>query len=242
MKPKQKSKLNFIIDVLMFIVMMAIGGIGLLIKFVLVPGSKIWEIYGENVDLFLWGWDRHQWGSVHLILGYILLGLLVLHIVFHWKQIIVMFKSLITNKSLRIVLTFLFVIVSILFFVFAFILDFEKVSLKRGEGRHRLEHARPEKFESSSVSKEEDVSNISAVKSSHEESNTHSKSSVQVNGSMTLKEVENDYNVPADSIKKFLGIPLRISDYENLGRLRKRYGFHMSDVERFIEKYHQMNK
>lgn len=56
---KHKSKINFIIDTIMFIVMMAIGGIGLLMKFILVPGVKRWEIYGSNVDLFLWGWDRH---------------------------------------------------------------------------------------------------------------------------------------------------------------------------------------
>ena len=80
---KYKSKINFMIDVIMFVVMMVIGGIGFLMKFVLVSGSKSWEIYGEKVDLFLWGWDRHQWGSLHLILGYLLLGLLVLHIVFH---------------------------------------------------------------------------------------------------------------------------------------------------------------
>jgi len=109
--------------------MIAIGGIGLLMKYVLVPESEKWEIYGDNVDLFLWGWDRHRWGSVHLILGYILLGLLVLHIVFHWKQIISMFTNLIHNKSLRVVLIFLFVPISAVLFLFAFVVDFEVVSL-----------------------------------------------------------------------------------------------------------------
>ncbi len=242
MNPKKRAKLNFIIDVLMFIDMMAIAGIGLLIKFFLVPGSKIWEIYGENLDLFLWGWDRHQWGSFHLILGYILLGLLVLHIVFHWKQIMVMFKCLITRKSFRVILTVLFVIISLLFFLFAFIVDINKVVLKRGEGRHSLEHFHSEQDESSSGNVNRNIPQTSAVTPRHKESNTHPESSVQVYGSMTLKGCEDEYQVPADSIKHYLGIPLRISDYESLGRLRKSYGFHMSDVERFIEKYCQMNK
>ena len=239
MNSKQRSKLNFIIDVLMFIDMMAIAGIGLLIKFILVPGSKIWEMYGENLDLFLWGWDRHLLGSFHLILGYILLGLLVLHIVFHWKQIKVMFKCLITKKFIRIVLTVLFLMISLLFFLFAFIVDIDKVALKRGEGRHSVEHFHSAQDESSSSSVEQNELHTSEVLHKHRDSNLHSESTIQVNGSMTLKGLEDEYQVSADSVKDFLGIPLGISDYESLGRLRKKYGFHMSDIERFIEQHHR---
>jgi len=242
MKPTQRSKINFIIDVLMFIVMMAIGGIGLLIKFILVPGSKIWQIYGENLDLLLWGLDRHQWGSIHLILGYILLGLLVLHIVFHWKQIGVMFKCIIAKKSFRIVLTIIFIFLSLLFFLFAFIVEIDKVPLKRGEGRRRLEHVHPHEYERSSTTIEPKMSISPEIGQSEEKSKTHSESSFQVNGKMTLESIATIYKVPADSIKKILDIPLSISDYENLGRLRKRYGFHMSDIERYIEKFKQTHK
>ncbi len=242
MKPTQRSKLNFIIYVLMFIVMMAIAGIGFLMKFVLVRGSQVWEIYGKNLDLLLWGWDRHQWGSFHLILGYILLGLLILHIVFHWKQIGVMFKCLITKKSFRIILTIIFIILSLLFFLFAFFVEIDKVTLKTGEGRHRLEHIHQEEHEQPSTTLKQKMSLSSEVKKSNEENNNHPESSVQVEGRMTLKSIAATYEVPADSIKKFLEIPLSISDYENLGRLRKRYGFHMSDIERFIEKYKQTHQ
>lgn len=242
---KNKSNLNFIIDVLMFIVMMAIGGIGFLMKFILVSGSERWGIYGENVDLFLWGWDRHQWGSLHLILGYILLGLLILHIVFHWKQIKSMFKNLINNRSLRVAFTFIFIIVSILFFLFAFVVDINVSSPQKGEGRNRVELSRP-KIESLSVNKQEkNVSAISSTKPESEENrliehDEHQRdSSIKVYGSMTLRFVANKYNIPADSIKKYLGIPLSLSDNESLGQLRRRYDFHMSDVERFIAKYKQ---
>ncbi|MFO7889931.1 MAG: DUF4405 domain-containing protein [bacterium] len=237
MQSKQRSKLNFVIDVLMFIVMMAIGGIGFLMKFVLVRGSQVWEIYGENLDLLLWGWDRHQWGSLHLILGYILLGLLVLHIVFHWKQIGVMFKCLITKKFFRIILTIILIILSLLFFLFAFIVEIDKVTLKRGEGRHRLEHIHQEEHAQHSTTLKQEMSISSEVKKSIEENNIPPESSAQVEGRMTLYSIEATYKVPADSLKKFLGIPLSCSDRENLGQLRRRYNFHMSDVERYIEKY-----
>jgi hypothetical protein len=217
---KHKSRINFLIDVVMFLMMMAIAGIGFLMKYVLVPGSERWEKYGSNVDLFLWGWDRHQWGALHLILGYILLGLLILHIFFHWKQIIAMFKNLICKKSIRIVLICLFLIVSFFMFLFAFIINVDVVTPKPGEGEHREERSRP-----------------ASEKINHENSVSHHESSIEVVGSMTLKEVENRYHIPADSLKKLLAIPMNLSVHEKLGRLRRAYGFHMSDVERLIEKF-----
>ena len=55
----KKSKINFIIDFLMFIFMFAIAGIGFLIKYFLIPGKERWIKYGSNVDLFLFEMDRH---------------------------------------------------------------------------------------------------------------------------------------------------------------------------------------
>ena len=49
----KKSKLNLILDVLLMLCFAAIVGIGLLMKYVLVPGYLRWEIYGRNVSLFL---------------------------------------------------------------------------------------------------------------------------------------------------------------------------------------------
>ncbi len=49
----KKSKLNLIIDALLLLCIAAIGGIGFLMKYVLVPGSQRWEIYNRNVDLFV---------------------------------------------------------------------------------------------------------------------------------------------------------------------------------------------
>ncbi|MBU0567408.1 DUF4405 domain-containing protein, partial [bacterium] len=83
-----KSKVNFVIDALMFLCMMAITGTGFLMKFVLIPGQERWVKYGRNVELLLLGIDRHEWGAIHLVLGFILLGLLVIHIILHWKMIL----------------------------------------------------------------------------------------------------------------------------------------------------------
>ncbi len=48
----EKSKLNLIIDGLLLLCIAAIVGIGLLIKYVLVPEYLRWGIYGRNVEMF----------------------------------------------------------------------------------------------------------------------------------------------------------------------------------------------
>ena len=97
-----KSKVSFVIDALMFLCMMAIAGIGFLMKFVLIPGKERWVKYGRNVDLYLLGMDRHEWGTIHLVIGFILLGLLVLHIILHWKMILAMYHRFIGLSLIHI--------------------------------------------------------------------------------------------------------------------------------------------
>ena len=80
-----KTRINFVIDALMFLCLMVISGIGFLDKYVLVPGNERMSKYGADVGLTWLGLDRHEWGSIHYYFGIAMLFLLVLHIVFHWK-------------------------------------------------------------------------------------------------------------------------------------------------------------
>jgi hypothetical protein len=132
-----KSKTNFVIDALMFLCMMAMVGIGFLMKFVLIPGKDRWVIYGRNVELYSFGMDRHQWGTVHLILGFILLGLLVLHIILHWKMILHLYRCLIQSHIARRIIASLFIIVCVILLISPLILKPEVQELGRGEGRGR---------------------------------------------------------------------------------------------------------
>jgi hypothetical protein len=132
-----KPKLNFIIDALMFLVMMAMAGLGLLMKYVLIPGKERWAKYGRNVDLTLLGWDRHDWGDLHLYLGFTLLGLLILHIILHWKQIVGLFQRFIPPERRTLVLL-IFVLLAMLLIYFPFVMSPEVGELGRGLGRiHR---------------------------------------------------------------------------------------------------------
>ena len=117
----KRTKINLVIDALLLLCIAAIAGIGLLMKYVLVPGYQRWEIYGRNVDLFFWGLDRHQWGTIHLMIGFVFLVLLVLHIVLHWAAIVAIYRKLIPNAVLRCIVAVVLICLTILLFAFSFL-------------------------------------------------------------------------------------------------------------------------
>jgi len=140
----KKSKLNLVIDALLLLCIAAIAGIGFLIKYMLVPGYRRWEIYGRNVDLFLWGMDRHEWGTIHLMIGSVFLALLVLHIVLHWGVIVAIYRKLIPNTTLRCIVAVALICLTILLFAFSFLVKPEVQ--ERGFGRRHgwLQYQVPE--------------------------------------------------------------------------------------------------
>lgn len=117
-----KSKVNLVIDALMFLCVMAMTGIGLLMKFVLLPGKETWAVYGRKVELFLFGMDRHQWGTIHLIAAFVFLAFLVVHIILHWKMILSLYPRLIGRKVARRIIAMIIVIVGIFLVVFPLVM------------------------------------------------------------------------------------------------------------------------
>lgn len=71
-----RGTLNFIIDAVTFMVMLTMIATGLLVRFVLPPGS------GERRSL--WDYTRHDWGDVHFWLAVALGGLVLVHLALHW--------------------------------------------------------------------------------------------------------------------------------------------------------------
>lgn len=228
-----KSKANFIIDVLMFIAMMTMAGQGFLLEYILVHGREVPEKYGLNADLYFFGLDRHGWGDIHLVIGFVLLGLLVLHIVLHWQMISVMYRRLITNSKSRRIITLLFIMINLLliFFFLLFKPEFREFERGKGRGRHTLslEHnGSPGKRVEEPETKGQDIG---------EEHSCESDSSIEVTGMLTLGMVSKTYNLPLDYLIQKLGLPPETSSAEKLGSLRRTYEFKMSDVEKIIRDY-----
>lgn len=117
-----KSKINFIIDAIMFLAMMFMVGSGFVRKYVLLGGRASREAFGQKMQMYLLGVDRDTWSTIHLYAGYFLLFLLLLHIILHWRQVIAMYKQIIAGRKQRVLITVIFLIISVLLVVFPFVL------------------------------------------------------------------------------------------------------------------------
>lgn len=133
-----RSKLNLVIDALMMLCMTAIAGLGFLMKWVLPPGPDRRLKYGRDVDVFLFGIDRHEWGKVHLLIGFVLLGLLMLHIILHWSQIVAYYRRLVAGPTARWVLALVFALVCLFLIAFPLLVT---PQVTEGGGHHGQGHA-----------------------------------------------------------------------------------------------------
>lgn len=134
----EKPKLNFVIDALMFLTLMAMAGLGFLMKYTLPPGRAVWAKYGRNLELSWLGWDRHDWGDIHLYLAFALLALLVIHLILHWQQILGLFRRLLPDPRRRYRLALVFLLLSLLLIYFPFLITPDKQPRGRsGGGGHR---------------------------------------------------------------------------------------------------------
>jgi hypothetical protein len=133
-----KSKLIFLIDALMFICLMTLAGLGFLMKYALPPGREAVAKYGRNVQLTWLGWDRHDWGGIHLYLAFILLGLLVIHLYLHWQMIPGLYARLVPNPETRNRLAFALLIITILLLLLPFLISPDVQERGRGRGRGAL--------------------------------------------------------------------------------------------------------
>ncbi|RJP64712.1 MAG: DUF4405 domain-containing protein [Candidatus Abyssobacteria bacterium SURF_17] len=76
-----RNALNFIIDMIMFILIAALITIGLLLGLVIPTGEV------PPQQKYLLQLHRHDWGDIHLYLALIFLVVLVIHIYLHWAWI-----------------------------------------------------------------------------------------------------------------------------------------------------------
>jgi hypothetical protein len=132
-----KPKFNFLIDALMFLCLMAMAGLGFLMKYVLPPGRDLRAKYGSNPEISWLGWDRHDWGDIHLYLAFALLTLLVLHIILHWQQILGLFQRWVPDPRRRHRIALIFVLLGLLLIYFPFLITPDIKARGRGVGGQR---------------------------------------------------------------------------------------------------------
>ena len=226
----------------MLMMLMLITGLGFLIKYVLVPGFKRNVLYGSDVEIYFLGLDRHQWGSIHLYLGLVFLGLMLVHIVLHWKMITGIFRRMVTGKGSKRAIAVCSGIV-VLFLALAPLFVQPEVSplVKKHASRQNSSQLREEKQNVTQnkfpVLKSEEVPAVTitqTTKDLHKKQSENTRgndfSGIEINGSMTLKEISKKYSISVNDLTRAINVPVNQKN-ERIGRLKRRYGFEMAELK-----------
>ncbi|MGD9555758.1 MAG: DUF4405 domain-containing protein [Mangrovibacterium sp.] len=232
-----RSILNLSIDIILLLLLMPMAGIGLMIKYILLPGTERNERYGSDVDLEFMGLTRHEWGSVHLIISIVFLVLLFFHIILHWKMIVCIFGRMVPNKTMRIWTATGLTIVSTLLIAFPLlikpeIIPRESLHLNRKFKQEILRTVTPEEIpkEAQKEIPKDSVVSLPAQSNKRDHGLTETVfADHEINGSQTLQFIADKYGIPAEKLATDLNIPVERTG-ERLGRLRRQYGFTMDDV------------
>ncbi len=110
----KKLVARFITDTLLFFCVGALAGIGLLLKYVFTgPAGR---------QLLFLGLDGQEWRTIHPLLGFTLLVLLVIHQIFHWEQVSLFYKRYMGGATVRKLVAAVFIIVWLFLLLFSFII------------------------------------------------------------------------------------------------------------------------
>jgi len=230
-----QSKLNLSIDIIMLLLLMPMAGIGLMIKYVLLPGTERNERYGSDVDLEFMGLTRHEWGFVHLIISIVFLVLLLIHIILHWKMIVCVFRRMVPNKMTRILSATLITGAGVLLIAFPL---FVKPEIVTRESLHLNRKFKQEVAPEEVQNKGTNDSVAPPLSDMNKQEQTLSETMLadhEINGTQTLQFIADKYGIPAEKLAADLNIPMEQTG-QRLGRLRKQYSFTMDDVRNSVLK------
>jgi len=250
---KNRNNVNVFIDVLLFLVLAAVAGIGWLLKFKLLPGRERILKFGENRELLFLRWDRHQWGTVHLAAALAMLVLLVLHIVFHWKAIRCLLRNAVPSSPLRWTLTGIAVGLAAVFFLGAFVIEPTKGELDIGFHRNigpnagRPDYDRTLAAEPPSPAAKGNIEAASGEElgekpaedplpaAADEKDHRPGSGNASLNGRMTLDEAAAACGISLQEARRRLGLPEDYPGSETLGRLRRAWGTTMIRIRKLLE-------
>jgi hypothetical protein len=191
-----RTRLNLIIDIVAFIGFVALTTTGVLMRYILPPGSGHYST--------IWGLDRHEWGGIHfwISLGFFLI--LAFHLVTHWRWIVSVVKGKPREGSgMRAGLGIVGLVT-----VIALAASPLVAPVARDTGRTGGSLLSSHKYED-----------------------------LAIRGSTTLAEIERASGVPAAHIVRSLGLPASTSPGEQLGQLKRAYGFEIDDVREIVKRY-----
>lgn len=208
-----RGKTNYLVDVLTFGVILAMTATGLILRFVLPPGS------GGRA---LGQWTRHDWGDLHFWLAAGLGAIIVLHVALHWAWICGLTHRLFSSNPSSHPTSALKRNLAGLAFLggIAVVLAGMTWWASQMVSDRPLAHRGPNGNRASVVRAIEN----------HAPASGRRIDDLQIRGSMTLGQLAQSANIPVELLRDRLGLPSSVTPDARLGHLRRHYGFRMSDV------------
>ena len=208
-----RNVLNFVIDIATTLIAAAMVATGLLIRFVLPPGSGSRRL--------LWGYGRHEWGDIHFWLAVAIAGIVILHVALHWQWVCTMFARIVPGRTKQSgssvrrnsIGAAVMVCVAALFIGLVYLAK-NSVSDNRSavaDGNER------------------EFATQSATGIGHAE-RERGNGGTFIQGSMTLDDVAQKYGISVEVLRSRLNLHADEPADERLGRLSKKYGFSMQDA------------
>lgn len=225
----KKNKIHAYIDAIAFVGIVLITATGLLMHYILPPGS------GHFMEL--WGMDRHEWGQIHFWIAVGLLGILALHLILHWRWVISMIKGKPVEESgYRMAFSILAVIALLVLALSPF---FTPVEQSNDSSPHKMRSGtvqgivRDSLSEAATIEERRAEANGTPATKEEKQSPAEDKS---IKGSMTLIELQQATGIPYQTLLAELGLPGNTSKDETIGRLGKQNGFDMDSVRNVIQR------
>ncbi|NLX14166.1 MAG: DUF4405 domain-containing protein [Phycisphaerales bacterium] len=221
----RRNTLNYLVDFATLLAILVMVATGLVIRFVLPPGTG----GGRGGRGFvLWGLGRHDWGDVHFWASVVLGVLLVVHVALHWSWVCTVSYRLLRgaeaagspSPAKRNAYGVAFLVILIVIF-----------------GGFTWYAGTTVREVASSEDVEEHVRPIDSDHLQDERGRDRGGGHSLVQGSMTLAEVEAATGVPVAILKSELGLPENVADGERLGRLGRQYDFDMDEVRDIVTKH-----
>lgn len=219
---KNRTSINFWLDLVSLVVMVGLTATGALIYLVLPPGT------GHHLSLF--GLSRHDYGDVHLVLAVAALVLLILHLLMHWSWVCCVTAKLAGRSapspsaqrgwglSLLIGLPLVMAVglwglSGLVQPVAGAVADADHGSVQTAAlGSGKLSGARGDRQGA--------------------DRGTHCAAGQRITGQLTLFEAGRLCGMSADELQSALGLPEDVFPDDTLGRLRRRHGLSIHEVRR----------
>ena len=209
----KRNTLNFLIDLVSALVLLGMIVTGLVMRFVLPPGSGRARV--------LWTWGRHDWGDLHFWLAVAAGCLLLIHVALHWQWVCATLARMVRphaqdtnlgpigrNAAGAITVLLLVGLCAGLVWI--------------GQGQVRTQGGSGDAPAGHGGLGREDGTGAAGGNS-------------EIRGSMTLIEAASALGISVEELRKRVHVPLEVPNDERMGQLSRRLGQPMSELRKLAE-------